>query len=152
LVVRSGHMKPRKDKHDDSQGQGPEPSSRAKPEPLEPAMPEQPGLSNRAKPERLEVVDEPLKCVWSGYPNYDRSCRSRIPASVVVKAWHREMQLKGTVEGFFYFSWRSGTWLAYGLEEGGVRGVYCPTHCSERSSRETQEDPPAERPMGIALQ
>jgi hypothetical protein len=94
-----------------------------------------------------------MKCVWSGYPNYERDCRSRIPASVVIKAWQREMQLKGTVEGFFYFSWRSGVWLAFGLAEGGVRGVYCPTHCSERDSRETQEeDRPANGPMGIALQ
>jgi hypothetical protein len=102
------------------------------------------------------VAEEPLKCVWSGYPHYDRDCRSRIPASVVVKAWQREMQLKGTVEGFFYFAWRSGVWLAFGLQDGGVRGVYCPTHCSERDSRETQEedreDRRADGPTGIALQ
>lgn len=103
-----------------------------------------------------DVTEEPLKCVWSGYPHYDRDCRSRIPASVVVKAWQREMQLKGTVEGFFYFAWRSGVWLAFGLQDGGVRGVYCPTHCSERDSRDTQgehqEDRPAAGPTGIALQ
>jgi hypothetical protein len=81
-------------------------------------------------------IDEPMKCVWSGYPHYDRTCRSRIPASVVAKAWQREMQLKGTVEGFFYFSWRSGVWLAYGTPDGHVRGVYCPTHCSERDARD----------------
>jgi hypothetical protein len=100
-----------------------------------------------------EVQDEPLKCVWSGYPHYDRDCRSRIPASVVVKAWQREMHLKGTVEGFFYFSWRSGVWLAFGAADGGVRGVYCPTHCSERDSRETREDcPRRDESTGIALQ
>jgi hypothetical protein len=88
------------------------------------------------------VVEDPLKCVWSGYPNYDRDCRSRIPASVVVKAWQREMHLKGTVEGFFNFAWRSGVWLAFGLQDGGVRGVYCPTHCSERDSREETPQPP----------
>ncbi|HXP99385.1 MAG TPA: hypothetical protein VN845_04885 [Solirubrobacteraceae bacterium] len=88
-----------------------------------------------------------MKCVWSGYPDYNRDCRSRIPASVVVKAWHREIQLKGTVEGFFYFSWRSGVWLAYGLEEGGVRGVYCPTHCVDRDTRGSQgAEPRAEAP------
>jgi hypothetical protein len=98
-------------------------------------------------PEPPGVVDEPMKCVWSGYPDYNRDCRSRIPASVVVKAWHREIQLKGTVEGFYYFSWRSGVWLAYGLEDGGVRGVYCPTHCVDRDSREVQgEDPPPQAP------
>jgi len=90
-------------------------------------------------PRQLELVDEPLKCVWSGLPGNERSCRSRIPASVVVRAWHREMQLKGVDEGFFHFSWRSGVWLGYGLSDGGVRGVYCPTHCAERESRGPQE-------------
>jgi hypothetical protein len=86
----------------------------------------------------LEPAEEPLKCVWSGYPHYDRDCRSRIPASVVAKAWQRERQLKETVEGFFYFPWRSGVWLAFGVQDGSVRGVYCPTHCSERDSREAR--------------
>jgi hypothetical protein len=90
-----------------------------------------------AESARLDAPDEPMKCVWSGYPHYDRDCRSRIPASVVTKAWQREMHLKGTEEGFFYFSWRSGVWLAFGIKDGGVRGVYCPTHCSERDSRDT---------------
>jgi hypothetical protein len=98
------------------------------------------------------VAEEPMKCVWSGYPHYDRDCRSRIPASFVVKAWQREMQLKETVEGFFYFAWRNGVWLAFGQQDGGVRGIYCPTHCSERDLRETQdEDRLTQRPMGIAL-
>ncbi len=127
-------MKPRQDNHHDSQA----PRLRS---------------TGRTEPERLDVVDEPLKCVWSGFPSYERSCRSRIPASVVVRAWQRERQLKGTIEGFFYFSWRSGVWLAYGSQDGGVRGVYCPTHCSERDSRETHEEGgPGDRPMGIALQ
>ncbi len=100
-----------------------------------------------------EAVEEPMKCVWSGYPAYERDCRSRIPASVVLKAWQREMQLKGTREGFFYFPWRSGVWLAFGAQDGGVRGVYCPTHCSERESRGVEvEDRRADQPKGIALQ
>jgi hypothetical protein len=85
------------------------------------------------------VDDEPLKCVWSGFPGDERSCRSRIPASVVVRAWHRELQLHGTEEGFFRFSWRSGVWLGYGLSNGAVRGVYCPTHCAERAGRRLPE-------------
>jgi len=108
-----------------------------------------------------------MKCVWSGYPNYERDCRSRIPASVVVKAWQRERQLKGTQEGFFHFAWRNGVWLAFGAQDGSVRGVYCPTHCSERETRGVQvEDrradqssvdsdndrPEADRPKGITLQ
>jgi hypothetical protein len=112
----------------------------------------EPGQARAAESLPLDAVEEPLKCVWSGYPNYDRDCRSRIPASVVIKAWQREMQLKGTVEGFFYFAWRSGVWLAFGLPDGGVRGVYCPTHCSERDSREVDdEEPRVHRPSGIAL-
>jgi hypothetical protein len=100
----------------------------------------------------VEPVEEPLKCVWSGYPNYDRDCRSRIPASVVVKAWQRDMQLNRSVEGFFHFAWRNGVWLAFGLKDGNVRGVYCPTHCSERQSREVQvEDRRTAEPVGIAL-
>ncbi len=99
------------------------------------------------------ATEDPLRCVWSGYPHYDRACRSRIPASVVVKAWQREMQLKGTVEGFFNFAWRSGVWLAFGSRDGRVRGVYCPTHCSERDSRDMRvEDRRADQPQGIALQ
>jgi hypothetical protein len=101
----------------------------------------------RAVPVQVEPDEdasaEPMKCVWSGYPRYERDCRSRIPASVVIKAWQREAHLKGTVEGFFYFSWRSGVWLAYGSQDGSVRGVYCPTHCSERDSRDTQAEGPA---------
>jgi hypothetical protein len=54
------------------------------------------------------------------------------------------MQLKGTVEGFFYFAWRSGVWLAFGVQDGGVRGVYCPTHCSERDSRDTPDEQPTD--------
>jgi hypothetical protein len=105
------------------------------------------------KPASDAVAAEPLKCVWSGYPAHDRACRSRVPASVVAKAWQREMQLDGKVEGFFYFKWRNGVWLGYGLADGGVRGVYCPTHCSERDSREVcVEDRRTDQPAGAALQ
>jgi len=94
-----------------------------------------------------------MKCVWSGYLSYERDCRSRIPASVVVKAWQRERQLKGTEEDFFNFSWRSGVWLAFGARDGTVRGVYCPTHCSERDARGGQErDPQGDGPAGASLQ
>ncbi len=109
--------------------------------------------ADEGSPAPPDVGDEPMKCVWSGYPDYNRNCRSRIPASVVIKAWHREIQLKGTVEGFYYFSWRSGVWLAYGLRDGRVRGVYCPTHCVDRDSRETQgEDSTAETPKNPPVQ
>ncbi len=113
------------------------------------------GPTRVGSPEPQACAREPMKCVWSGYPDYNRDCRSRIPASVVVKAWHREIQVKGTVEGFFYFSWRSGVWLAYGLEDGSVRGVYCPTHCVDRDTRGAQgaqprTRTPADAPSGDA--
>jgi hypothetical protein len=94
-----------------------------------------------------------MKCVWSGYPDYNRDCRSRIPASVVIKAWHREIQLKGMVEGFYYFTWRHGRWLAYGLRDGRVRGVYCPTHCADRDLRGTPgEDALLEAPKDASVE
>jgi hypothetical protein len=103
------------------------------------------GQTSLGEPEPQEANRKPMKCVWSGFPDYNRDCRSRIPASIVIKAWHREIQLKDAVEGFFYFSWRNGVWLAYGLREGGVRGVYCPTHCSERNVREAQNESPGQQ-------
>ncbi|HEY3970292.1 MAG TPA: hypothetical protein VGL79_02730 [Solirubrobacteraceae bacterium] len=112
-----------------------------------------PAQSRLVEVQSSETSPEPMKCVWSGHPHYDRDCRARIPASVVVKAWHREMGRNGAVEGFFNFTWRNGVWLAYGLSDGGVRGVYCPTHCSERDSREVRvEDRRADQQTGTALQ
>ena len=114
--------------------------------------PPQPRSRHLTEVKPSEPTPEPLKCVWSGYPRNDRDCRSRIPASVVIKAWQREMQLNGTVEGFFNFTWRHGEWLAYGLRDGGVRGIYCPTHRSERESRGVQiTDRRAAPPPGTAL-
>jgi hypothetical protein len=110
-------------------------------------------LSPGTEGRRLVPAEDQMKCVWSGYPSYARDCRSRIPASVVVKAWQRERQLQGTEEGFFNFSWRSGVWLAFGAKDGTVRGVYCPTHCSERDARETQEEESqGDGPAGASLQ
>jgi hypothetical protein len=105
-------------------------------------------MTSEHPPEPPGASEEPMKCVWSGYPRFERDCRSRIPASVVVKAWHRESHAKDMTEGFFYFSWRSGVWLAYGLPDGRVGGVYCPTHCSERDARGAGErNPSAEEPL-----
>jgi hypothetical protein len=56
-----------------------------------------------------------------------------------MRAWQREVRLEGAEEGFFQFSWRSGVWLAYGLADGGVRGVFCPTHCAEHAGRRPTE-------------
>jgi hypothetical protein len=37
--------------------------------------------------------------------------------------------------GFFHFQWRGERWLGYGLPDGEVRGVYCPTHRAQREQR-----------------
>ena len=91
--------------------------------------------ANRAKIVRLPIVDRPLRCVWTSHPTYDHSCRSSIPTSVVTAAWCRELARGRVHGGFFHFAWRGGVWLAYGLQDGQVRGVYCPTHGAQREER-----------------
>jgi hypothetical protein len=76
----------------------------------------------------------PLQCVSSGYLAGGCSCRRTIPADAVVAAWARELE-NAAGERFFHFAWGGGEWLAYGLEDGLVRGVYCPDHSAERDER-----------------
>jgi hypothetical protein len=45
-----------------------------------------------------------------------------------VEAWHEELALGCTTDGFFHFWWRGGQWLGYGMPNGRVRGIYCPEH------------------------
>jgi hypothetical protein len=54
---------------------------------------------------------------------------------VVTAAWRGELESGRLGEGFFHVAWLGGTWLAYGLPDGHVRGVYCPSHRSEREGR-----------------
>ncbi|HEX3909256.1 MAG TPA: hypothetical protein VHW67_00975 [Solirubrobacteraceae bacterium] len=77
----------------------------------------------------------PLRCVWSG--SHDGcSCKARIGRDVVADAWQRELEVSGNEEArFFHFIWEGGVWMAYGLESGEVRGVYCPGHNSRRAER-----------------
>ncbi|HEX3691934.1 MAG TPA: hypothetical protein VHU13_01205 [Solirubrobacteraceae bacterium] len=82
-----------------------------------------------------------LKCVWSGAPGRDDRCHAHVPASVARDAWRSELSLTHRAEGFFHFSWRDGQWLGYGAADGNVRGVYCATHCSERTARIVGEHP-----------
>jgi hypothetical protein len=77
----------------------------------------------------------PLRCVSSGYLGDGCSCRARVPAAVAGAAWRDELEQGRLREGFFHFAWRGDVWLAYGLAGGGVRGVYCPAHRSEREQR-----------------
>jgi hypothetical protein len=84
-----------------------------------------------ARERRMEVA---LRCVASGYLSDGCSCRRTIPVGAVVSAWARELE-REPGERFFHFAWRDGEWLAYGLEDGLVRGVYCPDHSAERDER-----------------
>ncbi len=64
------------------------------------------------------------------------SCQKTVPASVVSAAWARELERAPAREDqFFRFLWRGGEWLAYGLRDGRVRGVYCPEHSARRAER-----------------
>ena len=83
-----------------------------------------------------------LKCVWTSHPDHELCCGSRIPAGVVDASWKAELELDRWCEGFFHFAWRDGVWLAYGLADGRVRGVYCPAHRAARDARSFTLDPP----------
>jgi hypothetical protein len=81
------------------------------------------------------VTELPLRCVWSGSVE-GCSCRSRIDREIVAGAWQRELDASGDREArFFHFIWDGGVWMAYGLADGEVRGVYCPSHNSQRAER-----------------
>lgn len=81
------------------------------------------------------VSELPLRCVWSG-PAEGCSCNSRIDRRVVTAAWRRELDTGGDREArFFHFIHDDGVWMAYGLADGQVRGVYCPSHNSQRAAR-----------------
>lgn len=81
------------------------------------------------------VSELPLRCVWSGSVD-GCSCRSRIDRAIVAGAWRRELDASGDREArFFHFIWDGGVWMAYGLADGEVRGVYCPSHNSQRAER-----------------
>jgi hypothetical protein len=81
------------------------------------------------------VSELPLPCVSSGSPD-GCSCRSQIAKDVVAQAWARELEAGGDLEArFFHFISDGGVWMAYGLADGNVRGVYCPSHNSQRAER-----------------
>jgi hypothetical protein len=81
------------------------------------------------------IVELPLRCVWSDVRD-GCSCHSRIPRTVVERAWRRELAASGDREGrFFHLIYAGGVWQAYGNDAGDVRGVYCPAHNSQRAAR-----------------
>jgi hypothetical protein len=89
-----------------------------------------------------ETGSQLLKCVWTSHPDHELHCATRIPAGVVDAAWKEELELNRRREGFFHFPWRGDVWLAYGLADGRVRGVYCPAHRAERDARSLTLDRP----------
>jgi hypothetical protein len=81
------------------------------------------------------ISELPLPCVSSGSPD-GCSCRSQIARDVVAQVWARELEASGDREArFFHFISDGGVWMAYGLGDGNVRGVYCPSHNSQRAER-----------------
>jgi hypothetical protein len=100
-------------------------------------LPDSGTQSEQACPDwgRVLRTDRQLRCVSSGYLSDGCSCGSSIPASVVAFAWRRELDHGRTHGGFFHFAWHDGVWLAYGLDDGRIRGVYCPTHRAGRDER-----------------
>lgn len=84
---------------------------------------------------RIKLDELPLQCVWTRHPTNDHRCAARVPARRAAGAWRHELELGGVRADFFHFEWRGEEWLAYGLPDGEVRGVYCPTHRAEREQR-----------------
>jgi hypothetical protein len=95
---------------------------------------------------RKGASDPPLRCVSSGYLANGCSCRATIPTGVVTDAWAREQRAGVRGDRFFHFTWRTEVWLAYGLRNGRIRGVYCPEHSAEREQRSLEAAPGANAP------
>lgn len=81
-----------------------------------------------------DVLAAQLRCVSTGYLDDGRSCPAGIPREAVEAAWRAELQ-GGRGGGFFHLAWGGEVWLAYGVADGSVRGVYCPVHRMERERR-----------------
>jgi len=112
-------------------------------------LPEKGAQSHKSCPDwgTVLTLDPPLRCVSSGYLSAGCSCRSSIPSSVVTAAWGVERE-RGGERGdcFFHFAWRGDVWLAYGLRDGRVRGVYCPKHRAERDEHSSLNEPRGSAP------
>jgi len=104
---------------------------------------EAPAVSpSSGRQERTDVqtsgVRTELRCVWTGDPASGCSCASSIPEDVVTAAWRHELERDDVLaDRFFRFAWQNDVWLAYGLVDGGIRGVHCPPHRAEREQRAT---------------
>jgi hypothetical protein len=80
--------------------------------------------------------DGALKCVYSGYLTEECSCAATVPTHLVSEVWRRRQRERSPTheDQFFTFTWEGGEWLAYGLRDGRVRGVYCPEHNARRTA------------------
>ena len=97
-------------------------------------------LADLTVPLGAQEGERSLRCVSSGYLANGCSCRQSIPYHVVTAAWTRALS-RGQAEGFFRLAWQEQVWLAYGLSDGNVRGVYCPDHSAERTRRAQRAEP-----------
>jgi hypothetical protein len=88
---------------------------------------------------RTSPENPPLRCVSSGYLSGGCSCRATIPTGVVTDAWAHQQRAGMRGDQFFHFTWRAEVWLAFGLSDGRIRGVYCPEHSAERDQRSLDE-------------
>jgi hypothetical protein len=82
-----------------------------------------------------ERAHSELRCASSGYLGDGCRCHLTIPEHVVVEAWERERMFGNCDDRFFRVVWRDEAWLAFGVCDGSVRGVYCPEHRAEREER-----------------
>jgi hypothetical protein len=87
-----------------------------------------------------------LRCVSTGYLADGCSCPASVPVDVATEAWSTELRRgHGRTDRFFRFAWRDEVWLAFGIRDGSVRGVYCPEHGAERDERAALADSPPRR-------
>ena len=96
-------------------------------------------LADLTIPLGAQEGERSLRCVSSGYLANRCSCSESIPYHVVTAAWTRALS-RGQAEGFFRVAWQEQVWLAYGLSDGNVRGVYCPDHSAERTRRAQERE------------
>ena len=82
-------------------------------------------------PMAMDLVGLCLECA-----SHDWSCGTMIPERVVADAWREALEAGGErADRFFHFIWNGGVWAAFGLRDGRVRGVSCPSHNAERASQ-----------------
>lgn len=84
---------------------------------------------------RGRSAEASLRCVSSGYMSSGCSCTRTVPAAIATSVWAAELARGGEKSRLFHFAWRGEVWLAFGLADGEVRGVYCAEHRVEREAR-----------------